>query len=195
MLTQESLEKIFEVLAKIKIFHANGYPLEKARHKATEEVARKYGITYQTIEDGYRRRLGLRNIHEFQIMLEEWIRGDSKNLTSTLEMKTDKINHMRVHQFFKNDTKVVINKKSAKNKSILINLTDDIYNKIMILSKQSRKASSEWLTAKIEQIISDEYLIYWENEIRKLPNEQKERLLQSIKNSFSSEKQTNEFKI
>jgi hypothetical protein len=186
MLTQESLEKIFEVLEKIKSFHASGDQLEKARHKATKEVARKSGITYQTIEDGYRRRLGLRNIHEFQIMVEEWIRGDSKSLRSTLEMNTDRTNHMRIHKFFENDRNIVPKKESPKNRSILIYLQDDTYNKMMTLSKQSKQASSDWLSDKIQHIINDEYLIYWENEIRKLPEEQKKRLLQALDNSFSS---------
>jgi len=182
MLTQESLEKIFEVLEKINVFYGNGYPLEKARHKATEEVSKKYGITYQTIEDGYRRRLGLRNIHEFHIMLEEWIKGDSKSLINLLTIHTDKTNHMRIYGFFEGDkikTKLP-NNKNTINKPILIYLSSDLYDQVNLLSKQIKKTASEWLSEKCKLIINDEYINYVKTEIDKLTDEQKKRLMDKL---------------
>jgi predicted DNA-binding protein len=185
MLTQESLEKIFEVLSKIKVFHGNGYPLEKARHKATEEVARTYGITYQTIEDGYRRRLGLRNINEFQIMLDEWTKGDAKSLIGLLTTHTDKTSHMRIYEFFESDKTIKPITKTAKDKLILIYLSSEVYDKMKLLSKKQNKTGSEWLSEKCEAIINDEHFNYWESEIGKLSDEQKKRLFSKIMNPDS----------
>lgn len=179
MLTQESLDKILEVLEKMKVFCGNGYSLEEARHKATKEVAKKYDITYQTMEDGYRRRLGLKNIHEFHIMLEKWIKGDAKSLISLLETHTDKTNHMRIHVFFEGDKILISNIKTELKKPILIYLSNDVYNHLMLISKQGKKAS-EWLSEKCELIINDEYLNYVKNEIEKLTDEQKKRLLDKL---------------
>jgi hypothetical protein len=179
MLTQESLDKIFEILEKIKLFYGNGYSLEEARHKATKEVAKKYGITYQTMEDGYRRRLGLRNIHEFHIILEEWIKEDAKSLISLLETHTDITNHMRIHKFFEGDKILISNNKTELKKPILIYLANDVYNQLMLISKQGKKAA-EWLSEKCEVMISDEYVNYVKNEIGKLTEEQKKRLLDKL---------------
>jgi hypothetical protein len=180
MLTIESLEKIFEVLEKTKVFYGNGYPLEQARHKATEEVSTKYGITYQTIEDGYRRRLKLRNINEFQIMLEEWTRGDSKSLINTLITNTDKDNHMRIYEFFEGNKTKTPNNKPAINKPILIYLSNDVYDQMKLIAKQGSKTGSEWLSEKCEVIINDEYINYVKNEIKKLTEEQQKRLFDKL---------------
>ncbi|MCX5889544.1 MAG: hypothetical protein NTY36_08835 [Deltaproteobacteria bacterium] len=180
MLTQESLDKILEVLEKMKVFYGNGlYSLEEARHNATKEVAKKYDITYQTMEDGYRRRLGLKNIHEFHIMLEEWIKGDAKSLISLLETHTDKANHMRIHEFFDGDKTLISNNKTDLKKPILIYLSNDVYNHLIVISKQGKKAA-EWLSEKCEVMINDEYLNYVKNEIGKLTEEQKKKLLDKL---------------
>ncbi|MGO9175534.1 MAG: hypothetical protein ACLPT6_10960 [Desulfobaccales bacterium] len=176
MLTQESLDKILEVLEKINVFYGNGYRLEEARHKATKEVSIKYDITYQTIEDGYRRRLGLRNIHEFQIMLEEWMKGDPKSLINILTIHTDNINHMRIHEFFEGDKTQISNDKTEMKKPILIYLSNNAYNQMKLISKQGKKTGYEWLSEKCELMINDEYFNYVQNEIGKLTDEQKKEL-------------------
>ena len=180
MLTIESLEKIFEVLAKIKVFYEKGYPLEKARHRATEEVSKHHGITYQTIEDGYRRRLGLRNIHEFQVMIEDWIRGNSKSLINLLTIHTDKANHMRLYEFFESDKTIMPIKETANNKPIILYLNNELYDQMKLIAKQKGKTDSEWLSEKCELIITDEYVNYVKNEIGKLTEEQKRKLFRAL---------------
>jgi Zn-finger protein len=49
----------------------------------------------------------------------------------------------------------------------------------MLISKQGKKAA-EWLSEKCEVMISDEYVNYVKNEIGKLTEEQKKRLLDKL---------------
>jgi len=63
-------------------------------------VRKSYNVTYQTIEDGCRRRLGLTSIDDFRRMLSEYFNGNPTNIKSTLLEHTDIDLHNKIQDYF-----------------------------------------------------------------------------------------------
>lgn len=81
--------------------HSKGVPINRSYHEAVRRVSQKYGVTYQTIGDGYRRRLKLNDVGELYTLLERWIEGDPRGLISVLKTNTNSHNHEEIERFFK----------------------------------------------------------------------------------------------
>jgi hypothetical protein len=97
-----SVSQILAVLRYIQQHARNGNTLVSARHRATQAVAQEQTppIRYQTIEDLYRRRLGLKKVSEFDDIVQRWIDGDSEPLSQILIRHAQPATHNLIIQFF-----------------------------------------------------------------------------------------------
>lgn len=104
MINRKTVRQILEVLALFKEKHAHGDPLTVARQEAVREVAQRYGVTYQTIEDACRRRLKLDDVSELDALLQHWIGGEYLRLMNQLTSSASSPNHADITTFFRENT-------------------------------------------------------------------------------------------
>lgn len=112
MMTNKTLEQILTVLKYSKYNYNSGMSLTSSYQDAISRVANEYGVTYQTIGDGCRRRLKLDSIGEFSELVRKWLNGDSSPLMSVLKSQTTSRLHKKVEDFF-GETEVSRNDESA----------------------------------------------------------------------------------
>ena len=101
MLNSNTIHQLLEVLAIFYKSHSRGNPVNRSYHEAVRRVAQKYGVTYQTIGDGCRRRLKLLDVGQLYTFLQRWIEGDPHGLITVLKNNTDSHNHEEIDRFFK----------------------------------------------------------------------------------------------
>ena len=87
MMTPKTVEQLLQVFRLFRDNHASGKPLHTSYHDAVREVARLNSVTYQTIGDGCRRRLRLKDINELYELLAAWVKGDSRGLVQQLKQR------------------------------------------------------------------------------------------------------------
>lgn len=100
MMRVRSMKQVLKVLEIARKHRQLGKPTQKALQDAIRKVADYYGVTYQTIGDGCRRRLGLGTIDEFHILLDKWFGGDHGPLCSVLMRTSEAQNHRHILCFF-----------------------------------------------------------------------------------------------
>ncbi len=100
MMTPHTVEQLLQVFRRFRDNHASGTPLRPSYHKAVRSVAEAYSVTYQTIGDGCRRRLGLNNINELYELLAAWVKGDSRDLARQLKDNSEPSARGQIDEFF-----------------------------------------------------------------------------------------------
>src|SRR5688572_6082169 len=114
MMTAQTVEQLLRVFRHFRDNHASGMPLRRSYRDAVRAVADADSITYQTVGDGCRRRLGLRDISELYELLAAWIRGESDGLVNQLKDNADPSAHAEIDQFFsRGNAPEAENKKNA----------------------------------------------------------------------------------
>ncbi len=96
----QTVEQLLLVFRSFRESYARGRPLHKAYQDAVREVADGHAVTYQTIGDGCRRRLKLKNIRELYALLARWMEGDSEPLAKQLKAASDPSAHNDITEFF-----------------------------------------------------------------------------------------------
>ena len=112
MMTPNTIEQLLLVFRLFRDNHASGKPLHRSYHDAVRDVARLHSVTYQTIGDGCRRRLRLKDINELYELLAAWIKGDSRGLIQQLKQNSDASAHGEIDQFFAGTASMPIEKKT-----------------------------------------------------------------------------------
>ena len=102
MLEPSSLEQMFFVLRTFKLRYSAGDDVEEAYRGAVDQASRHFGVTYQTIGDLCRRRLGLAQIDEFYGLLRQWVSGSSMQLRDLIKRYTEPAYHCEIDSFFWN---------------------------------------------------------------------------------------------
>lgn len=100
LINLNTLNQILRVLTLSKIYRSRGIPLQKAIQQAIKDTSHEYDVTYQTIGDGCRRRLGLVELSQFIDMVDRWIKGDSTQLAACIASHTQKTNLAVIERFF-----------------------------------------------------------------------------------------------
>ena len=101
MMRRQTVEQLLLVFRSFREGYAGGKPLHKAYQKAVRDVAGRHGVTYQTVGDGCRRRLKLKEIHELYALLARWMEGDSEPLATQLKAASDPSSHDDIAAFFR----------------------------------------------------------------------------------------------
>jgi len=99
---RSTLKQIFDVLKIFKQNYNGSSPIRNSYSYAVREVAKHYGVAYQTIGDGCRRRLNLTNISEFYELLRDWYNGKPERLISILKRNSEVNDHSEIDKFFGN---------------------------------------------------------------------------------------------
>ncbi len=100
MMTSQTVQQLLQVFRKTRDNHTSGMPLHRSYQEAVRSVADAHSVTYQTVGDGCRRRLGLNNISELYELLAAWVKGDSRGLVRQLKESSDSESHAEIEQFF-----------------------------------------------------------------------------------------------
>ena len=100
MMRQQTVDQLLQVFRLFRENFAGGMPLRKAYREAVREVANLYGVTYQTIGDGCRRRLKLEYIRELYDLLQTWVDGDPGPLMTQFKSASDPSTHDEIADFF-----------------------------------------------------------------------------------------------
>ena len=100
MLTAESTHQLLQVLELTRRNHARGISLPLAYQDAIRDISGRHHVTYQTIGDLCRRRLGLSDINQFSSLVDRWLRGDGEALSRTIIQHTEPSAHAAVRRFF-----------------------------------------------------------------------------------------------
>jgi hypothetical protein len=172
-LTSKSLDQILEVIRKSKTNYFNGSPLHTSIQIAIDYVSKTYGVTYQTIEDGCRRRLGLKTIDDFRRVLSEYFSGNSDNIKSILREHTDIALHNKINEFLKGSVTSIKKTGDKIQHQPLPEQTTEVFSfrldeetskKLRLLLGYLGISPSEWIS----------------NNIRKKVNEDLQELLKSL---------------
>jgi predicted HicB family RNase H-like nuclease len=186
MLTPKTLEQILEVLRRVKIHYTAGIPLLKAYQQSIREVKDIYHIRYQTIADGCRRRLNLKDRDEFLNLVEQWLKGDSTGLENIFKTNIEKDEHFRIEQFFRED---VFDSMSQQTRTMIKNIMEkstEVFSfrinkkfaeKMKLLAKAQNKPVSLWITDTIAKAVDEEYIVYFTQIFDNMSDSEKERIL------------------
>jgi hypothetical protein len=99
-MTHRSVQQLLEVLGGTARHHRNGTPFPAAYHDAVRDASKRFGVTYQTIGDLCRRRLGLTDITEFMDLLGGWLHGQHEPLQRRIKEQANPGTHGLIDQFF-----------------------------------------------------------------------------------------------
>jgi hypothetical protein len=101
----ETLEQILKVISMATQRYSLGDGIDHSYQHGVSRVSQEYHVTYQTIGDACRRRLGLDNVGEFKTILKASLEGDASKLRDVLLCNTSRFYHDRINEFFSNLTK------------------------------------------------------------------------------------------
>lgn len=102
MITHNTVHQLLDVFRIIQNSHVKGLPISHSYQNAVKNVAKQNGVTYQTIGDGCRRRLRLKNISELYSLLNNWTNGDPNGLAEQLIKISPSNIHSEIKDFFYN---------------------------------------------------------------------------------------------
>ena len=105
-LTHDSVQQLLDVLDRAYRNQAHGIPLPTAYHNAVRDVSNRYNVTYQTIGDLCRRRLGLDEIREFIDLLARWFRGETDPIRRRIKRQSPSTTYAMIDAFFASDKSV-----------------------------------------------------------------------------------------
>lgn len=197
MLREKTLQQILSVLNRTKIEYDAGEALPKAYQKSVRQVASLYDVRYQTIADGCRRRLGLKDIDEFLKLVLEWLNGDSSNLKRLLFTIFDDSQKKQIDDFFNTERKkpshedIKTYMKKLENKlfqenvpeteTITFRIPKEKASRIRLLAEISGNTVPQWVSQNITIIANEQYLQYTKDVINDLGRKEKENFLMSLK--------------
>ena len=167
-MTQKTLNQILDVLKYFRYNYQSGRGLTGSYQKAISRVSNEYGVTYQTIGDGCRRRLKLGSIDEFSELLKKWMKGEPESLIKVLKLQTSNRLHEDIDSFFqkfsiKNSSKLN-GKQQVKNEENKVSIS-------LELSKSDQrflKAICEIEGKKEKEIIEDIVSVAIKNRMKQI---------------------------
>jgi len=113
MMTPQTVQQLLQVFRAFRDNHKSGMLLRRAYQEGVRAVADNCSITYQTVGDGCRRRLGLNDIGELHELLASWVKGDPRGLVRQLRAHSDPSAHSDIEQFFSGGDSTPVEIKEA----------------------------------------------------------------------------------
>ena len=160
VLSPRSINQMFDVLTKFRIYYERRYTVDKAYQNAVEDVRKKYGVAYQTIGDLCRRRLELKVIREFYNLLGNWVAGNASPLISVLMAHTREEDHPKISDYFNQQKPKSHTERTAfvrsDEETFTFRLDGDAAKKLKILSIESG-SPSEWLSQVVSEVVDRRY--------------------------------------
>lgn len=165
----KTLDQILEVIKKSKSQYVSGSPIQTSIQTGIDYVSKSYNVTYQTIEDGCRRRLNLKTIDDFRRMLSEYFNGNPKNIISVLREHTDVDLHNKINQFFEGNVSVfkktsdIIQDQQSPTQIpeqptevFSFRLDKETSKRLRVVSGYHGISPSEWISKSIKKSIDED---------------------------------------
>ncbi len=148
----KTLEQILKVISLTSKHYSSGNGIDRSYQYGVNRVCQEYGVAYQTIGDGCRRRLGLADISEFKRMLQAALEGDPSQLRELLLHRASRSYHDRINDFFAGLAKSeAMAEVKLKEQDVSISYTIQLTK----IDADVLKALSHLLGGKPEQILAD----------------------------------------
>lgn len=159
-----TLHQILEVIEISKTRYSSGSSITSSINDGVKEVSKRYRTTYQTIEDGCRRRLGFNDIEEFKSVLMEYFNGNPDKIISVLRDHTNIDLHGKINDFFRNGKVSSIIPVENKHKNISENnsevfsfrLDNETSKKLKMLVSYKGISISEWISNTVKNNVQDD---------------------------------------
>ena len=162
-LSSTTLDQILEVIKISKTHYTSGSSISSSVRIGITNVAKKYNnLRYQTIEDGCRRRLGLKDIDDFRDMLVECFNGNPSKIMSVLKEHTDVDLHCKINDFFKSNHYInqefIVKKNTPEltTQTITLRLDKDTLEKLKGLLGLTGLSLSDWVTKTVKKKLEDD---------------------------------------
>ncbi len=164
-ISSKTLDQILEVIRKSKTNYLSGSPIHTSVQMGIYNVSKSYNVTYQTIEDGCRRRLGLKTIDDFRRMLSEYFNGNPNNLQSILLEHTYTNLHNQINEYFKGNVtslkktgdKIQYQPLPEQTTEVFsFRLDEETSKKLRLLLGYLGTSSSEWISKIIKKKVNED---------------------------------------
>lgn len=183
MLKPERVEQMFQVLVRFNDKYCRNYNIDKAHTEAMDEVAQKWQIAKQTVQDMCTRVLGLDGVSKFRHLLETWVLGNPTPLLEHLKKYTSPRFHSELEKIIlQKNSDVLLNDKSITSPLKISERLDETFNfsvnpeiakKLKVLSEMKGISTADWLKNMVTGVIEREYKIIIESEYKILLNNQR----------------------
>jgi len=155
MMTPQTVQQLLQVFRAFRDNHKSGMPLHRAYQEGVRAVADAHSITYQTVGDGCRRRLGLNDIGELYELLASWVKGDPRELVRQLKEHSDPTAHAQIEQFFSDGNTVPAELRKASQKGPTSDETEVFQFRLPAREARMLKALAELEGVSASNLISN----------------------------------------
>lgn len=155
MMTPQTVQQLLQVFRAFRGNHRSGMPLHRAYQEGVRAVADAHSITYQTVGDGCRRRLGLNDIAELYELLASWVKGDPCGLVRQLKEHSDPTAHSEIEQFFSGGDAAPVEIKKASPKSAATDETEVFQFRLPARDARMLKALAELEGVSASELIGN----------------------------------------
>ena len=163
---RETLDQILKVIAFAAQRYSIGYGIDRPYQYGVKRVSDEYGVSYQTIGDACRRRLGLDSIDEFKTMLQACLKGNPNKLRELLVSKNPHYLE-RINNFFSN---LEIGGESINIKSQTQEPFESYTIKLRKSDSDVLKALAQLLNVHPEEVLADVVVAALKDQMRKIVN-------------------------
>lgn len=155
MMTPQTIQQLLQVFRSFRDNHKSGMPLHRAYQEGVRSVADAHSITYQTVGDGCRRRLGLNDIGQLYELLAAWVKGDPRGLVRQLKENSDPSAHAEIEQFFAGGDAAPVEIRKASPKSPSTDETEVFQFRLPARDARMLKALAELEGVSASDLISN----------------------------------------
>ncbi len=99
MLSEESVERLLEVMAEFYFEVRTADSVQSAYNSSVKRIASRHGVRQATMADLSTRRIGLRS-HSLCLLLGAWSEGRPQLLIEQIKKQADESSHARIDHFF-----------------------------------------------------------------------------------------------
>ena len=187
-ITRKTTLQILSVINKTREFHLAGDTLEKAYQQAVGYVAKSSDVFYQTIGDACRRRLDLKDRDEFLDLLRLWLDNGSTRLEDLIKSKADEKGKREVDSFFMKSSQKMqppltvepVKKVETETELFSIRVSKGVGDQIRIISEAKNKSAPEWLSARVSEVVNQEFTEWFQNVLMRLDANERRRILEKM---------------
>jgi len=184
MIQRRTVDQILSVLMHAKTNYEGGDPVERAYCRAVETTRKQFGVTYQTIGDACRRRLGLERIGELYRLLRRWlVEGDRSGLEHRLSQVTSSTDRARIASFLGGERAPLqanFSQAEAPSETFSFRLEHAKAKQLRVLAEVRGVSVPMLLATLVSQILKERTLETIRDQLKSLSPEDQRKLLAEI---------------
>jgi hypothetical protein len=165
--------------------------LSKAYQQSVKEVAHNYAISYQTIADGCRRRLHLKDANQFLELLTEWLSGNPDRLRDLLIEHSGETERYKIGNFFNRAQGASPQLSIPKNlddqfELVSIRIPQNIAFQMRTLAESRKESFQDFSNRIIKEHVEHDYVEYLKSFLNSLPQNQKKQILTELTKNLAT---------